>query len=169
MHPVSPLPATISSNFRYGQTQQPPPAHQCVWYLNIQSVQNKNQWGDSVTSYLQVMGVLPILPLLFPVMWVLVNAFGEARVLAEFSRVSPAGLVSGDVQKYTEFWLCDVHWQKRQLRLLTQRSVSCVWANTYMHTHSLTHWLTYLLTFRVRLISWFESTQHCSVRLRCHC
>ncbi|XP_071318427.1 transmembrane protein 94 isoform X3 [Trachinotus anak] len=41
---------------------------------------------------LQLMGVLPILPLLFPVMWVLVNAFGEARVLAEFSRVSPAGL-----------------------------------------------------------------------------
>ncbi|XP_024121034.1 transmembrane protein 94 isoform X2 [Oryzias melastigma] len=41
---------------------------------------------------LQVMGILPILPLLFPVMWVLVNAFGEARVLAEFSRVSPAGL-----------------------------------------------------------------------------
>lgn len=39
------------------------------------------------------MGVLPILPLLFPVMWVLVNAFGEARVLAEFSRASPAGLV----------------------------------------------------------------------------
>ncbi|KAM9837619.1 transmembrane protein 94 [Aulostomus maculatus] len=41
---------------------------------------------------LQLMGVLPILPLLFPVMWVLVNAFGEARVLAEFSRASPAGL-----------------------------------------------------------------------------
>ncbi|XP_062298211.1 transmembrane protein 94 isoform X2 [Scomber scombrus] len=41
---------------------------------------------------LQVMGALPILPLLFPVMWVLVNAFGEARVLAEFSRASPAGL-----------------------------------------------------------------------------
>ncbi|XP_034049558.1 transmembrane protein 94 isoform X2 [Thalassophryne amazonica] len=41
---------------------------------------------------LQVMGVLPILPLLFPVMWVLVNAFGEARVLAEFSWASPAGL-----------------------------------------------------------------------------
>lgn len=39
------------------------------------------------------MGVLPILPLLFPVMWVLLNAFGEARVLAEFSRASPAGLV----------------------------------------------------------------------------
>ncbi|XP_041829106.1 transmembrane protein 94 isoform X2 [Melanotaenia boesemani] len=41
---------------------------------------------------LQLMGVLPILPLLFPLMWVLVNAFGEARVLAEFSRASPAGL-----------------------------------------------------------------------------
>ncbi|XP_039990740.1 transmembrane protein 94 isoform X3 [Xiphias gladius] len=41
---------------------------------------------------LQLMGVIPILPLLFPVMWVLVNAFGEARVLADFSRVSPAGL-----------------------------------------------------------------------------
>ncbi|KAM6963636.1 transmembrane protein 94 isoform 2-T2 [Tautogolabrus adspersus] len=41
---------------------------------------------------LQVMGVLPVLPLLFPVMWVLLNAFGEARVLAEFSRASPAGL-----------------------------------------------------------------------------
>ncbi|KAM4716348.1 transmembrane protein 94 isoform 3-T3 [Anableps anableps] len=41
---------------------------------------------------LQLMAVLPILPLLFPVMWVLVNAFGEARVLSEFSRASPAGL-----------------------------------------------------------------------------
>lgn len=41
---------------------------------------------------LQLMGVLPILPLLFPVMWVLLNAYGEARVLAEFSRASPAGL-----------------------------------------------------------------------------
>lgn len=43
--------------------------------------------------FFQLMGVLPILPLLFPIMWVLVNAYGEARVLAEFSRVSPAGLV----------------------------------------------------------------------------
>jgi len=41
----------------------------------------------------QMMGVLPILPLLFPVMWVLVNAYGEARVLAESSRNSPTGLV----------------------------------------------------------------------------
>uniref|UniRef100_A0A8C7JHH6 Transmembrane protein 94 n=1 Tax=Oncorhynchus kisutch TaxID=8019 RepID=A0A8C7JHH6_ONCKI len=41
---------------------------------------------------LQLMGVLPILPLLFPVMWVLVNAYGEASVLAESSRASPTGL-----------------------------------------------------------------------------
>ncbi|KTG40001.1 hypothetical protein cypCar_00014930, partial [Cyprinus carpio] len=41
---------------------------------------------------LQMMGVLPILPLLFPVMWILVNAYGEARVLAESSRNSPTGL-----------------------------------------------------------------------------
>ncbi|XP_066521040.1 transmembrane protein 94 isoform X2 [Hoplias malabaricus] len=41
---------------------------------------------------LQLMGVLPILPLLFPVMWVLVIAYGEARVLAESSRNSPTGL-----------------------------------------------------------------------------
>lgn len=46
-----------------------------------------------ITLNLQLMGVLPILPLLFPVMWMLLNAFGEARVLAEFSRASPAGLV----------------------------------------------------------------------------
>lgn len=50
--------------------------------------------------FLQLMGVLPILPLLFPVMWVLLNAFGEARVLAEFSRASPAGLVR-DGHTYT--------------------------------------------------------------------
>lgn len=41
---------------------------------------------------LQLMGVLPILPLLFPGMWVVVNAYGEARVLAESSRASPTGL-----------------------------------------------------------------------------
>ncbi|KAK1907013.1 Transmembrane protein 94, partial [Dissostichus eleginoides] len=53
---------------------------------------------------LQVMGVLPVLPLLFPVMWVLLNAFGEARVLAEFSRASPAGLtlLSPQLAKFSE-------------------------------------------------------------------
>uniref|UniRef100_A0A8C4SUU1 Transmembrane protein 94 n=1 Tax=Erpetoichthys calabaricus TaxID=27687 RepID=A0A8C4SUU1_ERPCA len=41
---------------------------------------------------LQINGVLPILPLLFPIMWVLVSAYGEARVLAESSKASPTGL-----------------------------------------------------------------------------
>ncbi|KPP72939.1 hypothetical protein Z043_108016 [Scleropages formosus] len=55
---------------------------------------------------LQVMGVLPILPLLFPVMWVVVNAYGEARVLAESNRASPTGLLAkfseDTLSSYTE-------------------------------------------------------------------
>uniref|UniRef100_A0A8C3XCS9 Transmembrane protein 94 n=1 Tax=Catagonus wagneri TaxID=51154 RepID=A0A8C3XCS9_9CETA len=42
---------------------------------------------------LQVNGVLPILPLLFPVLWVLATACGEARVLAQMSKGSPSSLV----------------------------------------------------------------------------
>lgn len=42
----------------------------------------------------QVNGVLPILPLLFPVLWVLATACGEARVLAQMSKASPSSLVS---------------------------------------------------------------------------
>lgn len=41
----------------------------------------------------QVNGVLPILPLLFPVLWVLATACGEARVLAQMSKASPTSLV----------------------------------------------------------------------------
>lgn len=41
----------------------------------------------------QVNGVLPILPLLFPVLWVLATACGEARVLAQMSKASPSSLV----------------------------------------------------------------------------
>lgn len=41
----------------------------------------------------QVNGVLPILPLLFPVLWVLATACGEARVLAQMSKGSPSSLV----------------------------------------------------------------------------
>ncbi|XP_035467834.1 transmembrane protein 94 isoform X2 [Scophthalmus maximus] len=67
---------------------------------------------------LQLMGVLPILPLLFPVMWVLVNAFGEARVLSEFSRVSPAGLLAkfseDTLSSYTEV-------------VSSQEMLRCVW------------------------------------------
>lgn len=43
----------------------------------------------------QVNGVLPILPLLFPVLWVLATACGEARVLAQMSKASPSSLVGG--------------------------------------------------------------------------
>uniref|UniRef100_A0A3Q4NAW6 Transmembrane protein 94 n=1 Tax=Neolamprologus brichardi TaxID=32507 RepID=A0A3Q4NAW6_NEOBR len=67
---------------------------------------------------LQLMGVLPILPLLFPIMWVLVNAYGEARVLAEFSRVSPAGLLAkfseDTLSSYTEM-------------VSSQEMLRCVW------------------------------------------
>jgi hypothetical protein len=49
--------------------------------------------------------MLPILPLLFPVLWVLATACGEARVLAQMSKVSPSSLVgySGDSGRN---WLC---------------------------------------------------------------
>ncbi|XP_069510906.1 transmembrane protein 94 isoform X3 [Ambystoma mexicanum] len=41
---------------------------------------------------LQVNGVLPVLPLLFPVLWILVTALGEARVLAQMSKACPSAL-----------------------------------------------------------------------------
>ncbi|KAI5623418.1 transmembrane protein 94 isoform X1, partial [Silurus asotus] len=67
---------------------------------------------------LQMMGVLPILPLLFPVMWVLVIAYGEARVLAEFSRSSPTGLLAkfseDTLSSYTEV-------------VSSQEMLRCVW------------------------------------------
>ncbi|XP_069373457.1 transmembrane protein 94 isoform X3 [Paralichthys olivaceus] len=91
---------------------------------------------------LQLMGVLPILPLLFPVMWVLVNAFGEARVLAEFNRVSPAGLLAkfseDTLSSYTEV-------------VSSQEMLRCVWrhlvrvlkgeSQTLCYTSSLLHTL----------------------------
>ncbi|XP_053721019.1 transmembrane protein 94 isoform X1 [Synchiropus splendidus] len=91
---------------------------------------------------IQLMGVLPILPLLFPVMWVLVNAFGEARVLAEFSRASPAGLLAkfseDTLSSYTEV-------------VSTQEMLRCVWrhfvcvlkgeSQTLCYTSSLLHTL----------------------------
>ncbi|KAK7919533.1 hypothetical protein WMY93_010817 [Mugilogobius chulae] len=91
---------------------------------------------------LQLMGVLPILPLLFPVMWVLVNAFGEARVLAEFSKASPAGLLAkfseDTLSSYTEV-------------ISSQEMLRCVWrhfvgvlkgeSQTLCYTSSLLHTL----------------------------
>lgn len=55
---------------------------------------------------LQVNGVLPILPLLFPVLWVLATACGEARVLAQMSKGSPSSLLAkfseDTLSSYTE-------------------------------------------------------------------
>ncbi|KAM4662944.1 transmembrane protein 94 isoform 2-T3 [Discoglossus pictus] len=48
--------------------------------------------GPYALLQLQVNAVLPVLPLLFPVMWLLVTALGEARVLAQMSKVSPSTL-----------------------------------------------------------------------------
>ncbi|KAJ8363626.1 hypothetical protein SKAU_G00124570 [Synaphobranchus kaupii] len=89
---------------------------------------------------LQMMGVLPILPLLFPVMWVLVNAYGEARVLAESSRTSPTGLLAkfseDTLSSYTEV-------------VSSQEMLRCVWrhfvsvlrgeSQTLCYTSSLLH------------------------------
>lgn len=60
----------------------------------------------------QVNGMLPILPLLFPVLWVLATACGEARVLAQMSKASPSSLVGcskasrGQWQEQKANWLC---------------------------------------------------------------
>ncbi|KAM8947320.1 transmembrane protein 94 [Pelodytes ibericus] len=55
---------------------------------------------------LQVNAVLPVLPLLFPVMWILVTALGEARVLAQMSKISPTALMAkfseDTLSSYTE-------------------------------------------------------------------
>uniref|UniRef100_A0A3P9N8U2 Transmembrane protein 94 n=1 Tax=Poecilia reticulata TaxID=8081 RepID=A0A3P9N8U2_POERE len=93
---------------------------------------------------LQLMAVLPILPLLFPVMWVLVNAFGEARVLSEFSRASPAGLVG---HTHTRTY---AHTHTETLSTITDL-LRCVWrhmvgvlngeSETLCYTSSLLHTL----------------------------
>ncbi|XP_053309701.1 transmembrane protein 94 isoform X2 [Spea bombifrons] len=55
---------------------------------------------------LQVNAVIPVLPLLFPVMWILVTALGEARVLAQMSMISPTALMAkfseDTLSSYTE-------------------------------------------------------------------
>uniref|UniRef100_A0A1A7WVD5 KIAA0195 n=1 Tax=Iconisemion striatum TaxID=60296 RepID=A0A1A7WVD5_9TELE len=88
------------------------------------------------------MGLLPILPLLFPFMWVLVNAFGEARVLAEFSRASSAGLLAkfseDTLSSYTEV----VSWQE-MLRCVWRHLVGVLkgQSQTLCYTSSLLHTL----------------------------
>uniref|UniRef100_W5N072 Transmembrane protein 94 n=1 Tax=Lepisosteus oculatus TaxID=7918 RepID=W5N072_LEPOC len=92
---------------------------------------------------LQVMGVLPILPLLFPVMWVLVNAYGEARVLAESNKTSPTGLLAkfseDTLSSYTEV----VSSQQEVLRCVWRHFLSVLrdQSQTLCYTSSLLHTL----------------------------
>ncbi|XP_046530802.1 transmembrane protein 94 isoform X4 [Equus quagga] len=89
---------------------------------------------------LQVNGVLPILPLLFPVLWVLASACGEARVLAQMSKASPSSLLAkfseDTLSSYTE-------------AVSSQEMLRCVWGHflrviqgtspTLSHSSSLLH------------------------------
>lgn len=89
---------------------------------------------------LQVNGALPILPLLFPVLWVLATACGEARVLAQTSKASPSSLLAkfseDTLSSYTE-------------AVSTQEMLRCVWDHflqvvrgtspTLSHSSSLLH------------------------------
>ncbi|XP_046888146.1 transmembrane protein 94 isoform X4 [Hypomesus transpacificus] len=100
---------------------------------------------------LQLLGVLPILPLLFPVLWVLVNAYGEARVLAESSRASPTGLLAkfseDTLSSYTEV-VSSQSWPS-SLLLSHWEMLRCVWrhlvailkgeSQTLCYTSSLLH------------------------------
>uniref|UniRef100_A0A7M4EAC3 Transmembrane protein 94 n=1 Tax=Crocodylus porosus TaxID=8502 RepID=A0A7M4EAC3_CROPO len=69
---------------------------------------------------LQVNGVLPILPLLFPVLWVLATACGEARVLAQMSKASPTSLLAkfseDTLSSYTEM-------------VSSQEMIRCIWSH----------------------------------------
>nr|XP_056713530.1 transmembrane protein 94 isoform X1 [Euleptes europaea] len=69
---------------------------------------------------LQVNGVLPILPLLFPVLWILATAFGEARVLAQMSKTSPTSLLAkfseDTLSSYTEM-------------VSSQEMIRCIWSH----------------------------------------
>ncbi|KAM9716297.1 transmembrane protein 94 isoform 2-T2 [Menidia menidia] len=90
---------------------------------------------------LQLMGVLPILPLLFPVMWVLVNAFGEAKVLAEFSRASPASLLAkfseDTLSSYTEVVSSQEMWRcvwRHLIGILKGESHTLSYSSSLLHT-----------------------------------
>nr|XP_045014063.1 transmembrane protein 94 isoform X5 [Jaculus jaculus] len=89
---------------------------------------------------LQVNGMLPILPLLFPVLWVLATACGEARVLAQMSKASPSSLLAkfseDTLSSYTE-------------AVSAQEMLRCIWGHflrviqgtspTLSHSASLLH------------------------------
>ncbi|KAM7334585.1 hypothetical protein ACRRTK_007905 [Alexandromys fortis] len=87
-----------------------------------------------------VNGMLPILPLLFPVLWVLATACGEARVLAQMSKASPSSLLAkfseDTLSSYTE-------------TVSSQEMLRCIWGHflrviqgtspTLSHSASLLH------------------------------
>ncbi|XP_063575005.1 transmembrane protein 94 isoform X11 [Pongo abelii] len=89
---------------------------------------------------IKVNGVLPILPLLFPVLWVLATACGEARVLAQMSKASPSSLLAkfseDTLSSYTE-------------AVSSQEMLRCIWGHflrvlggtspTLSHSSSLLH------------------------------
>ncbi|KAM9210912.1 transmembrane protein 94 isoform 7-T8 [Dugong dugon] len=89
---------------------------------------------------LQVNSVLPILPLLFPVLWVLATACGEARTLAQMNEASPSSLLAkfseDTLSSYTEV-------------VSSQEMLRCIWghflrvvrgtAPTLSHSSSLLH------------------------------
>ncbi|XP_030151338.1 transmembrane protein 94 isoform X12 [Lynx canadensis] len=89
---------------------------------------------------LQVNGVLPVLPLLFPALWVLATACGEARVLAQMSKASPSSLLAkfseDTLSSYTE-------------AVSSQEMLRCIWGHflrviqgtspTLSHSSSLLH------------------------------
>uniref|UniRef100_A0A452R343 Transmembrane protein 94 n=1 Tax=Ursus americanus TaxID=9643 RepID=A0A452R343_URSAM len=89
---------------------------------------------------LQVNGVLPILPLLFPVLWVLATACGEARVLAQMSKASPSSLVGCSKASGGQYKKNKSHWGEM---------LRCIWGHflrviqgtspTLSHSSSLLH------------------------------
>ncbi|EHB10775.1 hypothetical protein GW7_04468 [Heterocephalus glaber] len=76
---------------------QNPQQHRLFRVLETPVIDNIRQGGN---------GMLPILPLLFPVLWVLATACGEARVLAQMSKASPSSLLAkfseDTLSSYTE-------------------------------------------------------------------
>ena len=79
--PSSPLALFTEGGAPGPEKPAPPPPH------------HQRLSGSLGVAPSQVNGVLPVLPLLFPVLWVLATACGEARVLAQMSKGSPSSLV----------------------------------------------------------------------------
>ncbi|CAN0009770.1 unnamed protein product [Lampetra planeri] len=98
--------------------------------------------GSPVYTFiqLQVNGVLPLLPLIFPGLWVLVNAYGEAKVLAQFSKAPPTPLLAkfseDTISSYTEVVsskeMCLCEWS-HFIRVLRGRSPALCQTGSLLH------------------------------------